>query len=409
MSLPSLRSNILALSAVQAGNFLVPLLTVPYLARVLGAEAYGHVVWVQTVMAFGMIWVDFGFGWSATHQISTHRHNRMTIARLFANTWAVQWLLVVVFVLSVLLFTWILNAKQPIDYVAGLGMVLGQALLPLWLFQGLEALRVVALLQLVGKLFCLPLLYWWVQGPNDQVQALMFFSFSAILVGGLSLFWLWKQRLVPWVQPKFSVMLTIFLEGALLFSSRALISLYTTLVPLAVGWWSGATQLAWFNLAEKFKNLLQALIAPVSQALFPRMSWLFQNNTAQAKRLLLKTSFWVISVSGIAGLILWLAAELFMELMGGKEFARGASILRWLSFVPCVVALSNLLGVQIMIPLGMNKAFTTILGLTSTVSLILLFPMISRFGAQGAAQLVLLVECVVTAGMALYLWRFWRN
>lgn len=405
MHLPSLRSNILALGSVQAGNFLVPLLTLPYLARVLGAEGYGEVVWIQTIMAFGMILVDFGFGWSATREISARRHERSHVAVVFANTWAVQWLLVVVFATAVVYLPWVLNAENPLIYVAGLGLVFGQALLPLWLFQGLEALRMVAFIQLLGKLCCLPLLYWWVEGPNDQVKALLFFSTSAIVVGILSLSWLWLKRLVDWIKPSPQRMLKIFKEGALLFSSRALISIYTTLVPLAVGWWAGTTQLAWFNLADKIRTMLQALMTPVSQALFPRMSWLFQNDVEQAKIMLMKTALSVVSVSFFAGAIIWFGAELCMDLLGGKEFIQGAAVLRWLAFVPSIVALSTLLGVQIMLPLGMNKVFTAILGGASVVSLVFLHPMVSRSGAQGAAELVVYVECLVTGSMAIYLWR----
>jgi O-antigen/teichoic acid export membrane protein len=94
--------------------------------------------------------------------------------------------------------------------------------------------------------------------------------------------------------------------------------------------------------------------------------------------------------------------------LGGIGFAQGATVLRWLAWVPCVVAVSNLLGVQVMLPRGLNRPFTLILGMASMLSLALLYPMIDHGGAQGAAQLVLLVECVVTGAMALYLWRKWR-
>ncbi len=409
MLLPSLRTNILALSAVQAGNFLVPLLALPYLARTLGVEGYGQVVWVQTVMLFGAIWVDFGFGWSVTRDISANRHNAKHVARVFASTWVVQWVLAAVFVAVTLVAVFAGAVKEPWSYVVGLGIVLGQVLLPLWLFQGLEVLRAVAAIQLMGKLLTLPLVFLWVQGPNDQLGALLFFSASSVLVGLFAVGLIWHRGLVQWVRPSLAGMWQVFHQGTLLFSSRALISLYTTLIPLAVGLWAGATQLAYFNLADRLKSAVQALLAPVSQALFPRMSWLFQNDRAAAHVLVRKTALGVSALAGVAGLVLWAAAEPLMVLLGGADFAKGASVLCWLAFVPWVVALSNLMGVQIMLPLGMNRPFTLILGLASVLCLPALFPMVSYGGATGAAQLVLLVECVVTGTMALYLRRAWRR
>lgn len=409
MSLTRLRNNILALGAVQVGNFLVPLLALPYLARVLGAHSYGQVVWVQTVMMFGAIWVDFGFGWSATREISAHRHDAERVARLSANVWAVQWFLCLVFALAVLVVAqWQAPEDDWILYAAGLGLVLGQVLLPLWLFQGLEVLRDMAIIQLAGKVLALPMVFVWVEGPQDQVWALLFFSASSVLAGVFALAWVLHRRLVLPVRPQWSGMCVALKESWVLFSSRALISLYTTMMPLAVGWWAGPVQLAYFNLADRFRQAVQALLMPVSQALFPRMSWLFEHDPLAARGLLRKSALGMGALTCLAGAVLWLGAEAWMVALGGDDFAQGASVLRWLAWVPLVVAMSNLMGMQFMLPRGMNRPFSLILGLASVVSLLLMYPMIGQAGAHGAAQLVLLVECVVTGAMALYLWHTWR-
>ena len=407
MGIPRLRHNIMALGAVQAGNFLVPLLALPYLARVLGAEAYGQMVWVQTIMLFGAIWVDFGFGWSATREISTHRHDSVRVAHLFANVWAVQWGLAVLFALGVISVVYIYSGIRldPTVFVVGLGIVLGQVMLPLWLFQGLEALREVAAIQFLAKFLALPLVFLWVKGPQDVLWALMFLSASSLLAGVMSLVWMHYRRLVHWVLPDIAGMHAALRDGALLFSSRALISLYTTLVPLAVGYWAGPTQLAYFNLADKIRTAVQALLTPVSQSIFPRMSWLFQQDESAAYALLRKIAVGVSAVSGFAGFVLWVGADELMVLLGGADFVNGATVLRWLALVPLVVVLSNLMGVQIMLPKGMNKPFTVILALASFVSVFALYPTVKLLGAVGAAQLVLGVECVVTGSMAIYLWR----
>lgn len=406
MTIPRLSHNIIALAVVQAGNLLVPMLALPYLARVLGAESYGQVVWVQTIMLFGTIWIDFGFGWSATRAISTHRNNPSYVAHLFADTWAVQWILAVLFAAVTLFSVYVVadDGLIPHLYFLGLGIVFGQVLLPMWLFQGLEALREIAVIQLLGKLVTLPLVFYWVTDARDVLGAMMFFSTSALLTGVASLAWIHHRQLVRLVKPEFGGMQRALHSGAMLFSSRALISLYTTLVPIAVGYWAGATQLGYFNLADKLRTVVQALLAPVSQALFPRMSWLFQNDASSAYDLAWKFGGGLTVVSGLAGLILFVWADPFMILLGGADFSHGADVLRWLAFVPAVVVLSNLMGVQIMLPRGLNQPFTIILALASVVSLLGLYPMVNHGQAIGAAQLVFAVESLVTGSMAVYLW-----
>jgi O-antigen/teichoic acid export membrane protein len=114
-------------------------------------------------------------------------------------------------------------------------------------------------------------------------------------------------------------------------------------------------------------------------------------------------------VFGLGSLVLWIGANELMVLLGGADFINGSRVLRWLAFVPLVVAMSNLMGVQVMLPQGMTKPFTAILAIASLLSVLLLYPMVRLWGALGAAQLVFFVESVVTALMAIYLWRITRR
>lgn len=411
MPLPRLRDNILALSVVQAGNYLVPLLALPYLARVLGAQAYGEVVFVQTVMMFAILVVDFGFSWSATRDIAAARSDRSKISVLFANTWGLQWLLLAVVTLAMGLVIWRLPALHAHGalYAVGLGMVLGQVLFPVWLMQGLEALKAAAVAQVLGKASALPCLLVWVRGPQDQLGAMAFFSLSSVLTGLGALWWIHRRRWVQWQWPSWQGVRQAFAHGAWVFGSRVSISLYTTAVPLAVGLWAGPAQLAAFSLADKVRAVVQSLLTPVAQALFPRMSYLFQADRSAAHALLFRSAWVVGALSLAAGVVVWWFADDIMLLLGGADFAQTGGILRWLALVPFVVAGSNLLGVQVMLPRGMNRAFAAILTAASMLSLLGLYPAVLWDGAHGAAQLVLCVECVVTLSMAVYLWRDARS
>src|ERR1700691_2907305 len=88
--IPRLRHNIAALGTLQAANYLVPLITLPFLARVLGVEVFGKVAFVQVLMTFFIVVSDYGFSWSATLQIASHRANRESVTSIFTATWAAQ-------------------------------------------------------------------------------------------------------------------------------------------------------------------------------------------------------------------------------------------------------------------------------------------------------------------------------
>ncbi len=79
---PRLRDNIMALGVVQLSNYAIPLITLPYLTRVLGPEAYGKVAFAQVLMAYFILLTDYGFSWSATRKISAHRAERAYISEV---------------------------------------------------------------------------------------------------------------------------------------------------------------------------------------------------------------------------------------------------------------------------------------------------------------------------------------
>ena len=411
MTLPRLRDNILALVAVQGLNFLIPLITLPFLARVLGASALGEVVLVQSVMGFLVLLVEFGFVFSATRQVSTHRHSREALTRLFSATWMAQWLLAGLAAgllgLSVMLAQWLDHALVPTGlWVWGFGVVLGTVLCPIWLLQGLEALKAVAWLQALGRVLALPLLFWTVQGPADQDWALGFYSASSLGVGALSLAWVVRQGLVGWQWPRWRDVVRALRESALLFASRAAISLYTAAVPVALGVVVGPTALAFYSVADKVKQAIQALLVPVSQALYPRMSWLFVNDRPAAWALLRRTAWAVSGISALAGALAWATADRLVWFLGGPGFEPAVDILRWMAFIPCWIALSNLLGIQVMLPLGHSRWFARCVGLACMVSLLGMVPMMHWRGAVGAAQWMMAIEALVTLSMAWVLWRY---
>lgn len=406
-TLPRLRNNIAALGLVQISNYLLPLITLPYLTRVLGAEAFGKVAFAQVVMTYFVLLVDYGFSWSATRKVSAQRADRDALSRTFTATWAAQWLLVTLAALATTAVVLLTDRLRPdaLLYAAAFSTVIGTALFPIWFLQGLERLQVVAVLQLLTRTLALLPIFLFIQQPQDAVWVLLIQGSGAILGGILALYWMQRESLITWRVPSWRDTLGALREGGALFGSRAAISLYTTLVPLVLGWIAGPVALAYFNLADKLRSAAQSLLSPLSQALFPRMSHLVQSNGHAAYALIQRSALGVLIVAGSASAALWVLADWLVLLLGGRDFTPAADVLRWLAPLPLVIGLSNILGVQIMLPHGLNRAFNAVLVSAAAVSLAFIGPMASHFQAVGAAQTMLAVEIWVTAAMAAFLWR----
>ncbi len=128
------------------------------------------------------------------------------------------------------------------------------------------------------------------------------------------------------------------------------ISLYTTLIPTILGMVAGPVAVGYFALANKARLLAQSVIGPISQALFPRFSRLFQSDKALARRLLYRSTKFILFLSALSSLTLWLLAEYIIILLAGEEFKSAIVVLKLLAPLPFVISLYNIIGIQIMLP-----------------------------------------------------------
>lgn len=404
-STESLRNNIISLAILQASNYILPLISLPYLARVLGAESFGKVVFAQAFMMYFILLVEYGFSWSATRKVAENRENRTLLGEIFMNIWAVQWLLIVL--CSVIFVSIVLGVEKFRGdigfYASAFLIVLGNVLFPIWFFQGVEKLQLQSILQFVGKLIGLLFIFVLVRSEHDGIWVLLSNALSVIIAGLFSIFFIFKSGCFKICFPSLSGMRQEFVEGFSLFASRVSISFYTMLIPLALGWLAGPVALAYFNVADKLRMGAQSLITPISQAIFPRISHLVSKNENSAYQLIKRSAVAIFLVSGSASLMLFFLSEPLIRLIAGEGFDGAVSVLRWISPVPFLVGMSNLLGVQIMIPLRLNFAFNRILLCAAVLCLIILWPLINYAEANGAAIALMLVELFVSAAMFFYL------
>lgn len=410
--MPFLRSkliqNIGALTFLQATNYLAPLLTIPYLTRVLGAEAFGLMAFVQVLMAWLVIVVNYGFPWSATRDIAAIRDDPDYVSRLFSANWAVQWMLTALagLVLAIAVFAVPQLRQDAAIYFAGYSIVVSTVLFPVWLMQGLERLREVAAIQICGRLALLTLVFVLVRGPEDVALAVFAQGAGGIVAGIICLAWLRLQAIVRFVMPTSAEIWQATRNGGRVFVSQIAISFYTTFIPTALALASDAMMVGQYMVADRARGAAQSMLIPISQALFPRMSFLFgKHDLDGALRLVRYSVMATLIISGSASLAIFMLADWIVLILGGPEFTSAIPVLRWLAAVPLCVGLSNLFGVQIMLPRGKIRAFNTILISAAVLGVAMIFPMASWRGAEGAAMTILIVEIWVTAAMAFYLGR----
>ncbi len=403
----SLKSSVIALAVVQASNYILPLVSVPYLARILGVENFGKVIFAQAFMMYFILLVEYGFSWSGTRKVAASRNDRRQLGKIFINVFCSQWLLVIfsAFTCSGLVFLFDNLRVDAHFYALAFLSVFGSALFPLWFFQGIEKMRMAALFQFFGKFFGLILLFLVVKNSSDVEWAIFSSSISTVLVGIFSLIFIFRGDFFYFCKPSLYSVVKELKEGWVLFTSRVYISSYAILMPLALGWMMGPVALACYNVADKLRSGAQSLINPITQAFFPRISFLMENNKDAILPLLRKSAIGIFFVSLVASFLLYFFAEDLIKIIAGSGYEQAVVVLQWMSPIPLFVGVSNLLGVQVMIPLGMGREFNRSFMFAALLCLAMMWPMIDIAAEKGAAITLLIAEFFGCALISFYLWR----
>ncbi|HZS53363.1 MAG TPA: oligosaccharide flippase family protein, partial [Bryobacteraceae bacterium] len=165
--------NITSLAALQALNYAAPLITLPYLVRVLQPAHFGLVSFAQGVVLYFDFFTDFGFNFSQTRAIAACRHERESVSRIFWSTiYAKSLLMCISAVALTLLVVFTPKMREtPLLYAVNFMYVIGTTFFPVWLFQGLEKMKLGAILFGIARLLTIPALFLFVRQPHDYIIA----------------------------------------------------------------------------------------------------------------------------------------------------------------------------------------------------------------------------------------------
>jgi PST family polysaccharide transporter len=395
-----LAKNILWLYALQGMNYLIPIVLLPYLIRVLGVGQYGLVAFSQAIAQYFVIGTDYGFNFSATKQIALHRQDAEEVSRIFYGVMAIKMTLVAigaVLMVCAIVFIPRLRADGAI-YMAAYLTVVGSALFPIWLFQGMEQMQFISIITGASKLIAAGAIFLLVHGPQDTLRATLLQS-AGFLIAGLIAIVISIKNYAPSLRfPHRRDLLTMFIEGRHVFVSSASVTLYTNTNTFLVGVIAGNVQAGYFSLADKLIRAVTGLIFPFLQAGYPHVIRLIKESRDGALLFIQRILFRGAIVGAIVGLGLFLSARPVVRLALGQSVAGVVPVLRMVSLFPLLMVVTASMGMLIFLPFGLEKVFSRLLLAIGIVNVVLCFTLIPFMGAVGAALGMILMESLQLVG-----------
>ncbi len=338
----------MALTILQGANFILPLIILPYLVRTLGTKTFGLVMFAQAFILYFNVIVDYGFSLSGVREVAVHRDNVDKLEEIFNSIMTIKlWLLLVSFFIMLgIIFTFDKFSNHYILYIYTFGWVIGQAIFPIWFFQGIEKMKYITIFKITAQIISLIAIVFFVNDSEDYLLVPIFNSLGFIIVGIISVVVITKEYKFRLFLPDVHILKKYFIESSHFFLSRAAVSVYTSSNAFVLGLFSTNTMVGYYSIAEKLYIALQALYMPIVNVLYPYISK--ERNVQLFKKifkLLLALNF------GIIGLLYFLAPYL-VYLISGSFLVESTEVFRLFLVVALIVIPSILIGYPFLAALG---------------------------------------------------------
>lgn len=398
-----LSHSVFYLTLLQGGQYLSSLMILPLLSRRLGLEGYGQLGYSLAIVAYFVLVTDWGFQSSVSKDIAVHRNEREVRSQLFWSVIGARLLLLLVAIGILTVFSCVVKGQYVIVGLVWIGFisVLATALSPAFYLLGVERIEVSSLVILLCRIGSIPLIYLFVNAPDDVWLAVLLQSSFLLVAAIASWAVLWRSNEIGWVVISWRVVLQRLRLSASTFVAGAIPGFVASSFTLVLGLVSDPLAVGAYVAAMNILKALQGMLAPLMQPLFPRLSTLFAERRSDGWRLLKRVLLYFVPVAMLVTIGMAFSAN-WVPMFLGHQFDESVHVLQILSFQFTFYAINNLMGSQLMIILGHPKALSMLLFVSGLLGIFCAIPLAYLAGAKGVAVATVAAECLVTVFLTFF-------
>ncbi|MER2493231.1 oligosaccharide flippase family protein [Catenovulum sediminis] len=389
--------NAASLGVLQVANYILPLLTLPYLLRTLGVESYGAYALSVAIAAYFVIIVEYSFNLLATKDVAKNKNNLMKLSEIFSCVISIKAILALVCFTLLCLISLFVQKLHSIFYLNAVSFLItvGYVLFPLWLYQGVEKMWYISVINIVYKTLYLFSVFLFINDSGDTLVAALLLSMSFIMTGVTGFYFALKHEKIRFSIYSWNVYKYYLTSGFRVFISNLSISFYLNLAIPILGMFASNQSVGLYSAAHKIAEAAKGVYAPLSQAFFPNVAQKFSRNYADGVSSLLNFLKFTMGINLCISLCLFTMSGFIVNLIAGSEYEGAGVLLKILSPLPFLVGISNVFGIQFMVNNGMEKQFCGVLITASIISLLLTLSFVPIYRETATASILVFIEFFV--------------
>ena len=390
--------NILYNAVYQIFLVLVPLITVPYLSRILGPKTYGIYSNVNNIVQFLMIFCTLSVSYIGMRTISQIRAfgSEQDLTKAFWGLWYFQAIAGFVTIVIVIAVTSFFKIKYGQYLLLMVPYLISAQVDISWFFQGLADFGRVVLKNTAVKLVSVILILLWVKNPGDLWKYMLIMSVSTML--GSFVFWFDIHRYVGGpVKHFYQYRVTVKAIITLLIPQIAT-QIYTSLDKPILGLFQNSTQVAFYDNSQRISNMVLGIVTSISLVIMPKMA----GEGKKEQRIVLKKSLEATVMLGtLFAVIIMANTKEFVPFFFGHKFIPMTPLMFFFTLTIIMIPTGGVFANQFALANHRDRDYAIPVIVGAFLEVILSYFLDQLYGATGAMIAILITEFIV---LLLRLW-----
>lgn len=382
----SLNKNMIMGTILTLSNFIFPLITYSYVARIISPSGIGKVAFVNSVLSYFIYIASLGIPSYGLRECAKLRNDKEKLSKTFQELLIIN--LVSTMFAYILLFIVIISVNKLYNYKILFLIMSSQIFLNSigveWLYQALEEYSYITIRSVFFKVIGVLLTFILIKSPDD----ILLYGFLTIFAASANYIcnFINIHKYITFKKFKNYNLKKHFKPIFSLLTASIIISIYANFDIVMLGFISSEYEVGLYNAALKIKSILLSLSTAITAVMIPRISYYIQNKDEKGiNKLLIKSLQISLLIAFPVCIYCLLFSKNILLFVCGISYIEAENTLKLLMILILPLILTNLFGNQILIPFGKENRFSQSVFIGMWINLILNLLLIPKYGASGAA------------------------
>lgn len=374
-----LGENLFYMSLMEIARYIFPLITIPYLARVLGVVGVGKVAFAAAVMVWVTTIVNWGFNSSAVRDLAQNREDKEYVSKHFSGVlWSRMFLMIITSVILGILIFVIPKFRECADLLlASFIAIPAHIIASTWFFLGMEKMKYNTILSLIAQAVFTILVFVFVRDENDYVLQPLLSSLGSVVCAVISVVIIKKEFDVKLFRPNFRQIVVQIKGSTDIFINELMPNFYNNFSAILLGFYGGAAANGLYDAGKKLCNIFNSIHGAAMNTFFPFLSRRIEKHTILAKI--------NIATASLTALLIFIFAPQIIMLFYGPKFMDSVIVARITAFALWGIVMNYVYGNNYLIVTHHERLLRNITIIVSLIGFASAFPLIYYFGYVGAA------------------------